>query len=162
MLRCPLWCGRRVAVKQKKAKEEDRKDLRWTMEERERNEEVREDRQKVEDMVPKWFHKWLKVFGKQDSERMPVQKPLLWKLWILQSYSWRTRHSSTIFATSKQKGSILISLLHYHLLVQTLIKSFIYPFEEQLLIVTFLVTDSNRLLTWSSFFSFIRLPCNTQ
>ena len=26
------------------------------------------DRRKVEDMVPKRFHKWLKVFGKQESE----------------------------------------------------------------------------------------------
>jgi len=25
-------------------------------------------------MVPKWFHKWLKVFGKVESERMPVRK----------------------------------------------------------------------------------------
>jgi len=87
---------------------------------------------------------------------------MLWKLWSLQSYSWRTRHGLTIFGTSKQEGLILISLLHYHLRVQTLIKAFIYPFEEQLLTVTFLVTDSNRLLTQSSFFSFIRLLCNTQ
>jgi len=42
------------------------------MEDREREEEAREDRRKVEDMVPKRFHKWLKVFGKQESERMPV------------------------------------------------------------------------------------------
>ena len=44
------------------------------MEDREREEEAIEDRQKVEDMVPKRFHKWLKVFGKQESERMPVRK----------------------------------------------------------------------------------------
>jgi len=25
-------------------------------------------------MVPKWFNKWLKVFGKVESERMPVRK----------------------------------------------------------------------------------------
>jgi len=36
---------------------------------------VRENRQKVKDMVPKQFYKWLKVFGKQESERMPVCKP---------------------------------------------------------------------------------------
>jgi len=44
------------------------------MEEREREEEAIEDRRKVEDMVPKRFHRWLKVFGKQESERMPVHK----------------------------------------------------------------------------------------
>jgi len=40
-------------VKQRKTKEKDRKDLRWTMEDKEREEEARENRQKVEDMVPK-------------------------------------------------------------------------------------------------------------
>ena len=44
------------------------------MEERERKEEAIEDKRKVEDMVPKRFHRWLKVFGKQESERMPVCK----------------------------------------------------------------------------------------
>jgi len=48
--------------------------LRWTMEDKEREEEVIEDRRKVEDMVPKRFHKWLKVFGKQESERILVRK----------------------------------------------------------------------------------------
>ena len=42
------------------------------MEEREREKEAKEDKQKVEDMVSKRFHKWLKVFGKQESERMSV------------------------------------------------------------------------------------------
>ena len=32
------------------------------------------DHQKIEGMVPKKFHKWLKVFGKVESERMPVRK----------------------------------------------------------------------------------------
>ena len=44
------------------------------MEDREREEEAMEDRRKVEDMVPKRFHKWLKVSGKQVPERMPVRK----------------------------------------------------------------------------------------
>ena len=41
------------------------------MEDREREEEAIEDRWKVEDMVPKRFHRWLKVFRKQDLEWMP-------------------------------------------------------------------------------------------
>jgi len=44
------------------------------MENREKEEKAREDRRKVEDMVPKRFHKWLKVFGKQESEQMLVRK----------------------------------------------------------------------------------------
>jgi len=45
------------------------------MEDREREEEARDDRKKVEDMVPKRFYRWLKVFGKQKSERMLIHKP---------------------------------------------------------------------------------------
>ena len=74
MLRCPPWCGKQIMVKQREAKVEDRKDLRWTMEDKEREEEAIEDRWKVKDMVPKRFHRWLKVFRKQESERMPVRK----------------------------------------------------------------------------------------
>jgi len=72
MSRCPPWCGKQI--KQREAKVEDGKDLRWMMENREREEEAIEDRQKVEDMVPKRFHGWLKVFGKQESERILVRK----------------------------------------------------------------------------------------
>jgi len=74
MLRYPPWCGKQMTIEQRKTKVEDGKDLRWTMEDREREKEVKENRRKVEDMVPKRFHKWLKVFGKQESERMPVRK----------------------------------------------------------------------------------------
>jgi len=44
MLQCPPWCGRKVAIKQREAKIEDGKDLRWTMEDREKEEEAIEDR----------------------------------------------------------------------------------------------------------------------
>jgi len=39
-----------------------------------REKEIEVDHRKVEEMVPKRFHKWLKVFGKVESERMPVRK----------------------------------------------------------------------------------------
>ena len=74
MSRCPPWCGKQITIKQREVKVEDGKDLRWIMEDREKEEEAREDRRKVEDMVPRRFYKWLKVFGKQESERMPVRK----------------------------------------------------------------------------------------
>ena len=32
------------------------------------------DHQKVEAMVPQKFHKWLKVFGKVELEKMPTRK----------------------------------------------------------------------------------------
>ena len=55
MSRCPPWCGKQMTVKQREDKVKDGKDLRWTIEDREREEEVIEDRWKVEDMVPKRF-----------------------------------------------------------------------------------------------------------
>jgi len=39
-----------------------------------REEKIEVDHRKVEEMVPKQFHKWLKVFGKVESERMLVRK----------------------------------------------------------------------------------------
>jgi len=60
MTRCPPLCGRspeKRIVKRKQATEENRKDLRWTMEEREKKEEIKEDHRKVEELVPKRFHK---------------------------------------------------------------------------------------------------------
>ena len=32
------------------------------------------DHRKIEDMVPRRFHRWMEVFGKVESERMPVRK----------------------------------------------------------------------------------------
>ena len=45
------------------------------MEDRKKENKAKEDRRKVEEMVPRRSHRWLKVFGKQELERMPVQKP---------------------------------------------------------------------------------------
>jgi len=71
MTRCPPLCGRtpeKKVMKRKQIMEENKKDLRWTMEERERREEIKEDHRKVEELVPRRFHKWKKVFGKVESK----------------------------------------------------------------------------------------------
>ena len=39
-----------------------------------REEKVEADYRKIEKMVPKRFLKWKKVFGKIESERMPIRK----------------------------------------------------------------------------------------
>jgi len=44
MSRCPPWYGKQITIKQREAKVEDRKDLRWMIEDREREEEAIEDR----------------------------------------------------------------------------------------------------------------------
>ena len=59
MMRCPPICGKR---KQKERKKEVKKI------------EEDEDEETLKKLVPKRFWKWKKVFGKRESERMPVQK----------------------------------------------------------------------------------------
>jgi len=63
--------GKRVVIL------EEEKMVRWAMEDKEdwgRDEEVEADHKKIEEMVPKRFLKWRKVFGKMESERMPTRK----------------------------------------------------------------------------------------
>jgi len=78
MMRCPPLCGKAVKIKEKKeTREDERKIVRWAVDEKEdweREEEIEADHRKIEKMVPKQFHKWLKVFGKVDSERILVRK----------------------------------------------------------------------------------------
>ena len=78
MMRCPPLCGKVVRIKRKKeTRKDERKIVRWAVDEKEdweREEEIEADHRKVEEMVPKRFHRWLKVFGKVESERMPVRK----------------------------------------------------------------------------------------
>jgi len=59
----------------KEDKKADRDEWKWTIEEK-FDEEIELDREKVKEMVLQKFHKWLKVFGKVESERMPTRK--LW------------------------------------------------------------------------------------
>jgi len=39
------------------------------------NKKIELDKEKVKGMVPQKFHKWLKVFGKVESKKMPMKKP---------------------------------------------------------------------------------------
>jgi len=83
--RCPPLCERNTKLEkgQKVKKEkrvvtlEEEKIVRWAMEDKEdwkRDEEVEADHKKIEEMVPKRFLKWRKVFGKVELERMPTRK----------------------------------------------------------------------------------------
>jgi len=61
MTRCPPLCGRN----KKKEKQQRKEKVR-------RGEKKKEDM--IEELVLRKFWKWKKVFGKAESERMPVQK----------------------------------------------------------------------------------------
>jgi len=59
MTRCPPICGKRKPEEKKRKVKKIEKD---------------EDEKTLRELVPKRFWKWKKVFGKRESEKMPVQK----------------------------------------------------------------------------------------
>jgi len=80
MTRCLPLCGRK-SQKNEKVKRtvtlEEEKIVRWVIDDKEdweKEEEIEEDHRKIEEMVPKRFLKWKKVFGKVKLERMPTRK----------------------------------------------------------------------------------------
>ena len=85
MTRCPPWCGKNKEGKEKQEKVrrrevrtmEGEKAISWAADKKEdwgREEEMEINHRKIKTMVPKRLHWWLKVFGKVESERMPVRK----------------------------------------------------------------------------------------
>ena len=86
MTRCPDECGKQMKLGWKKQKKQEEKKERRKptieeirmieriMEEKEEDEEDLIELRATDEMVPKWFHKYLKVFEKKDSERMPMRK----------------------------------------------------------------------------------------
>jgi len=77
MTRCPPLCRKLARIKGKKEIREDEKRIvRWAVDEKEdwgREEEIEVDHRKVGEMVPKRFHKWLKVFGKVECHKSPAR-----------------------------------------------------------------------------------------
>jgi len=80
MTKCPPLCGGRSQKKEKVkriATKEEEKIVHWMIDDKEdwgREKEMEEDHRKIEVMIPKKFLKWRKVFGKVESERMPMRK----------------------------------------------------------------------------------------
>jgi len=90
--RCPNECRKKWRIEKqtkpgwkKQEKKEEMKEMRKQMIEKEKTiarivEERWEEEEDViklrviDEMVPRWFHKYLKVFEKKDSERMPTRK----------------------------------------------------------------------------------------
>ena len=80
--RCPPLCDR-VKIKEKKKEGrrvvtlEEEKIVKWVINDKEdweKEEEIEENHRKIEEMVPEKFLKWRKVFGKVESERIPIRK----------------------------------------------------------------------------------------
>ena len=86
--RCPLLCSKNEKIKREKERKEavrrretrkieKEKVINWAADEKEdwgKEEKMEMDHRKIEEMVPKKFHRWLKVFGKVECEKMLVRK----------------------------------------------------------------------------------------
>ena len=78
MIKCPSLCGKTVKIKgRKEIREDERKIIRWVVDKKEdwgKEKKIEADHRKVEKIVSRRFHKWLKVFGKVKLKRMPARK----------------------------------------------------------------------------------------
>ena len=92
MTRCPDECGKKWRIgrqtkpgwKKQEEREEKKERRKPTIEEVRMIERIREEKEDegedlielraTDEMVPRRFHKYLKVFEKKDSERMPMRK----------------------------------------------------------------------------------------
>ena len=85
MMRCLPLCGRTILKrKERKSKREKRmvtpekeRIVRWAIDDKEdwrKEKEIEEDHRKIEELVPKKFLKWRKVFGKVKSEKILTRK----------------------------------------------------------------------------------------
>jgi len=105
-MRCPPLCGRRSQKREKVKRivtEEEEKIVCWAIDDKEdwgREEEIEEDHRKIEEMVPKKFLKWRKVFGKVELERMLKRK--IWDHAIDLKETFKPR-KGRIYPLSKNK-----------------------------------------------------------
>ena len=78
-------CRRNTRLKEKRVRKkvkrvailEEEKIVRWAVDDKEdwgREEEVKVDHRKIEEMVLQKFLRWRKVFWKMESERIPTRK----------------------------------------------------------------------------------------
>jgi len=94
------------------------------------------DHQKIEGMVPKWFHRWLKVFGKVELERMPV-----WKVWdhaidVKEDFK---PSKAKVYPLSRNKREEVQKFVDKHLK-----KGYIRPSKSQQTSPVFFVGKKNR------------------
>ena len=107
MTRCPPLCGGKSQKKEKVkrvATEEEEKIIQWAIDNKEdwgREKKIEENHRKIEEMVPKRFLKWRKVFRKVESERMPKRK--IWDYAIELKETFKPR-KGRIYPLSKMRG----------------------------------------------------------
>jgi len=91
---------------------------------------------KIEGMVPKWFHRWLKVFGKVESERMPVRK--IWDHAIDMKEDFKLSKAK-VYLLSRNEREEVQKFVDEHLK-----KGYIRPSKLQQTLPVFFVGKKNR------------------
>ena len=99
-------------------------------------EEIEVDHRKVEEMVPKWFHRWLKVFGKVESKKMPVRK--IWDHAIDLNDNFKAS-KTRVYPLSRNKKEKVQKFVNEHLK-----KGYIRPSKSPQTLPVFFVGKKNR------------------
>jgi len=142
MTRCPPLCGGKRKGKKKvrmMATEEEEKIVHWAIDDKEdwgREEEIEEDHRKIEEMVPKKFLKWRKVFGKVESERMLTRK--IWDHAIDLKETFKPRKGK-IYPLSKNKREEVQNFIE-----DQLRKGYIRPSKSPQMLPVFFVGKKDR------------------
>jgi len=77
IMRYLALCGKKRELRKKRGEQGEEEVIRWVVDKKEdwgKEKEIEINHRKIERMVPKKFHQWLKVFGKVKSKRIPVRK----------------------------------------------------------------------------------------
>jgi len=67
------------------------------------NNEIKLDREKVRKVVPQKFHKWLKVFEKAKSKKIPVRKPWDYIINLRENFVPRKKKTYLILREEKKE-----------------------------------------------------------
>ena len=140
MTRCLPLCGKTVKIKGKKEIREDKKKIvRWAVDEKEdwgREKKIEVDYRKVEKMVPKRFYRWLRVFRKVESERMPVRK--VWDHVIDLNNNFKAS-KARVYSLSRNEKEEVQKFVDKHLK-----KGYIRPFKSSQTSPVFFVGKKDR------------------
>ena len=146
MMRCPPLCGGvKLKKKERKKKEkrvitlEEEKIIRWAIDNKEdwgREEEIEEDHQKIEEMVPRRFLKWKKMFGKVKLERMLTKKVWDHAIDLKETF---VPQKGKIYLLSKNKRKEVQNFIE-----KQLRKGYIRPSKSSQTSLVFFISKKNR------------------
>jgi len=100
------------------------------------NNKVKLDREKVRKIVPQKFHKWLKVFEKAESERIPVRKPWDHAINLRKDFVSKKRRIYLMLRKEKEKVREFMK--------KQLRKRYIRPLKSPQTSLVFFVEEKNR------------------